>query len=314
MENNITYIVAFSGGKDSVAMVLHLLEMGVPKDRIHLHHHDVDGGGDNLWDWGGTTSYCEAFANALGLKLFFSFRKNGIDGEMLRHRSGLQPVHYQQEPGADYTVLPSKDGDSTRQKFPAVAASLMTRWCSSCVKIDVLRRVIPAMYKDGDYIVCTGERRQESANRAKYFEREEHICSTKKRRVEAWRPIIDWQEQEVWAIMERWRIQPHPCYELGYPRCSCQICIFGSENIWASNSELADEKIRYIEHRERLFGFTLYNGMTIREKVNKGKSFLKPDKVARWASEAMDRFVSPIFVENWVLPQGAFINEKAGSV
>lgn len=52
-----THLVAFSGGKDSVAMVLYLLEMGVPKENIHLHHHDVDGGGENLWDWGGTSSY-----------------------------------------------------------------------------------------------------------------------------------------------------------------------------------------------------------------------------------------------------------------
>lgn len=310
----MTYIVAFSGGKDSVAMVLHLLEIGVPKDKIHLHHHDVDGGGENLWDWGGTTSYCEAFADALGLELFFSYRKGGIDQEMLRYRSGLQPVHYQSESGKEYKVLPSKQGDSTRGKFPAVAASLMTRWCSSCVKIDVLRRVIPAMYKEGDFMVCTGERRQESANRAKYFEREEHICSSKKRNVQAWRPVIDWQESDVWAIIERWKIQPHPCYELGYPRCSCQICIFGSENIWASNMELSAEKIRYVRAREMQFGFTLYNGMTIYEKAAKGKSFLKKENVDKWAHEAMYKFESPIFVQNWKLPQGAFIQEKAGSV
>lgn len=310
----MVYLVAFSGGKDSVAMVLHLLESGVAKESIHLHHHDVDGGGDNLWDWGGTTSYCQAFADALGLQLFFSFRKGGIDTEMLRQNAGLQDVHYQQSPGADFTVLPSKEGNSTRLKFPAITASLMTRWCSSCVKIDVLRRVIPALYREGNFTVCTGERREESTNRAKYFEREEHICSSKKRFVEAWRPVIDWTEKEVWAIMERWKIQPHPCYELGYPRCSCQICIFGSENIWAANSQLADEKIRYIEHREKLFGFTLFNGIGIREKVNRGKSFLKPEKIERWANEAMQRFVSPIFVEKFTLPQGAFASERAGSL
>lgn len=310
----MTYIVAFSGGKDSVAMVLHLLEIGVQKERIHLHHHDVDGGGENLWDWGGTASYCRAFANAFGLKLFFSYRNGGIDAEMLRYKSGLQDVYYQPFQGEGYVILTSKDGNTTRQKFPAIAASLSTRWCSSCVKIDVLRRVIPVMYPEGEFIVCTGERREESANRAKYFEREVHICTTKKRKVEAWRPVIDWTEREVWGIIERWKVQPHPCYELGYPRCSCQICIFGSENIWASNAQLADEKIRYIEAREAQFGFTLFNGIRIRDKVNKGKSFLKPEKVERWASEALHRFISPIFVENWTTPQGAFIRESAGSV
>lgn len=310
----MTYIVAFSGGKDSVAMVLHLLETGVKPEQIHLHHHDVDGGGENLWDWGGTTSYCEAFAKAFGLELFFSYRKGGIDAEMNRENSGLQDVHFQKETGGEYWVLASKQGNTTRRKFPAVTASLMTRWCSSCVKIDVMRRVIPVMYPEGDYTVCSGERREESANRAKYFEREEHTCNNRKRNVESWRPVIDWSEQEVWKIMEKYKVQPHPCYELGYGRCSCQICIFGSENIWASNYQLSPEKIDYIEQRETQFGFTLYDKIGIREKVAKGKSFLQPDKVDRWAYEAMYEFLSPIITEQWALPQGAFMREKAGSV
>ena len=310
----MTYLVAFSGGKDSVAMVLHLLESGVKPEQIHLHHHDVDGGGENLWDWGGTTSYCEAFAKAMGLQLFFSYRKGGIDAEMSRENSGLQDVHYQREAGGDYWVLGSKEGNSTRRKFPAVAASLMTRWCSACVKIDVLRRVIPAMYPEGEYTVCSGERRQESANRAKYFEREEHTCNSKKRKVEAWRPVINWSEAEVWAIMERHKIQPHPCYELGYSRCSCQICIFGSANVWASNYALSPEKIHYIQEREAAFGFTLYNGQGIMQKVLSGRSFITVDQAVRWADEAMEKFVSPIIVNNWTLPQGALSHERAGSV
>lgn len=35
--------VAFSGGKDSVASVLHLLDLGINPSRIELHHHRVDG-------------------------------------------------------------------------------------------------------------------------------------------------------------------------------------------------------------------------------------------------------------------------------
>lgn len=36
-------IVACSGGKDSLASLLHLLDIGIPKERIELWHHDVDG-------------------------------------------------------------------------------------------------------------------------------------------------------------------------------------------------------------------------------------------------------------------------------
>lgn len=308
-----TYIVAFSGGKDSIAMVLHLLEQGISKEQIHLHHHDVDGGGANLWDWGGTTSYCIAFAQAMGLKLFFSYRKGGIDAEIMRCNSGLQDVHYQPEPDSDFITLGSKPGNNTRLKFPAISASLQTRWCSSCVKIDVLRRVIPAMYKEGKYIVCTGERRQESANRAKYNEFEPHPCDIKKRMVFGWRPILDKTEQWVWEIIERWKIQPHPCYMLGYSRCSCQICIFGSDNIWASNFDLSPEKLSYIRSREIQLNFTLYPNMDIFEKSARGKSFIKTENRIRWKREALEEFTSPIFVENWILPQGAFGRDSAGA-
>ena len=40
-------IVLFSGGKDSVAAYFRLLELGVPKEKIELWHHDIDGGHPN---------------------------------------------------------------------------------------------------------------------------------------------------------------------------------------------------------------------------------------------------------------------------
>ena len=36
-------ITAFSGGKDSVACVLSLLDAGAPRERMELWHHEVDG-------------------------------------------------------------------------------------------------------------------------------------------------------------------------------------------------------------------------------------------------------------------------------
>jgi tRNA(Ile)-lysidine synthase TilS/MesJ len=38
-----TVIVAFSGGKDSLAVLLHLLERGVSSDRVELWHQEIDG-------------------------------------------------------------------------------------------------------------------------------------------------------------------------------------------------------------------------------------------------------------------------------
>ena len=89
------YIVAFSGGKDSTALVLHLLELGIPKEKIELWHHDIDGGGETFMDWEITHDYCQKFADAFGVPLYFSYKEGGFKREMLRQDTLTAPMHYQ---------------------------------------------------------------------------------------------------------------------------------------------------------------------------------------------------------------------------
>lgn len=56
--------VGYSGGKDSLAALLDLLERGVPPSKIELHHHDIDGQGEKLMDWPCTHAYVKATAEA----------------------------------------------------------------------------------------------------------------------------------------------------------------------------------------------------------------------------------------------------------
>ncbi|EBE8253754.1 phosphohydrolase, partial [Salmonella enterica] len=45
-------IVCLSGGKDSIAAYLRLVDMGVDKSKVEFWHHDVDGQeGSSLMDW-----------------------------------------------------------------------------------------------------------------------------------------------------------------------------------------------------------------------------------------------------------------------
>ena len=46
-------IISYSGGKDSLALVLMALELGVLADRIELWHQHIDGepGSEGLMDW-----------------------------------------------------------------------------------------------------------------------------------------------------------------------------------------------------------------------------------------------------------------------
>lgn len=67
LESYDLIIVLFSGGKDSLAAYLKLLEWGVPKAKIELWHHNIDGEHpDRRMDWPVTQSYVEAFAKAEG--------------------------------------------------------------------------------------------------------------------------------------------------------------------------------------------------------------------------------------------------------
>jgi hypothetical protein len=123
----------------------------------------------------------------------------------------------------------------------------------------------------------------------------------------------------VWAIIEKYKVQPHPCYELGWGRCSCQLCIFSNENIWAAINEISPEKVQRIAEIEDDLSFTLYgdkkngNVNVFAAKVLKGVSFIHVAAKQRWLKEALGEFTSDIIVETWQLPAGAFSVEASGA-
>ena len=94
-------IVAFSGGKDSTACVLDLLQRGVPKEKIELWHHKIDGAANAFMDWPSTPDYCRQFAEEFGLALRFSWRQGGFLTEMLRAGTPTAPVTFETPHGVD---------------------------------------------------------------------------------------------------------------------------------------------------------------------------------------------------------------------
>ena len=327
-EQNVKVIIAFSGGKDSIAMVLRAIyEYKIPKSQIELWHHEVDGMGENFWDWKCTPSYCRAFADAMGVPLLFSYADGGILKEMYKENSFLQPVFFQQEDRGEYTKIDPRGWEkdrNTRRKFPQVVTKIETRWCSGTAKIDVMAKAInnSPRLKNANILIMTGERRAESPNRATYDEIEKYRSYTNTRKALTWRSVIDMTEQDVWDLFEKHKIQPHPCYELGWGRCSCQICIFNQANTWASCNQLDPKKIERLASIEKELGSTLFTkkekGVVIPSNiyeamVNKGQSEIDPVALERWGAEALGEFVSPIIVKEWKLPKGAFSKEQSGA-
>lgn len=311
-------IIAHSGGKDSTALLLHLLDLGVAPERIECHHHLVDGReGSTLMDWPITEAYCRAVCQALGVRLTFSWREGGFEREMLRQDSATAPVWLPDGAGG-YLRVGGQGPAGTRQKFPQVTASLSQRWCSAALKVDVFDRYVSnsPQFLGKRTLVLTGERAQESAARARYKRFEPHRADTRAslrvpRHVDHWRAVHGWDERQVWAIIERHRLVAHPAYYLGWGRCSCRPCIFGSKDQWATIRVIAPGQFRQVAEHESRFGVTIHRTRSVLELADAGTPYQTDEHWVRVANG--HEWNEPVFMDPWVLPKGAY-GESCGPV
>lgn len=314
------FIVFFSGGKDSVACALHLLERGIAPDRIELHHHIVDGmEGSDLMDWPCTEAYCQAFARAFGMRYATSWKVGGFEGEMMRNHSRTAPIAV---PGPDGKALVTggeRGTLNTRRKFPQVSANLSVRWCSSACKIEVGARYFTTHPRFGDgrkRLVITGERAEESSARASYASFERHRTDRRDgmrttRWLDHWRAVHAWTEHDIWSILERHRVTPHPAYWVGLNRASCQFCIFGGPQQWATMRFMSPQRFRRIAELESEFGTTIHRSRCVNEQADRG-TVLEGAKTA-WRDIALSRqWTLPMISPDWQLPPGAYAHGCAG--
>jgi len=302
-------IVSFSGGKDSTACVLDLLERGVERERIELWHQDVDGNGKSFMDWPVTRAYCQAFADSLGLAIRFQHKDGGFRGEMLRDNEPTAGVTIDGDDGPVALAASKQAKNGTRRKFPQVSADLSVRWCSSYLKIDVAARAITndPRLSNASVLFVTGERGEESPGRARYALVEKHRTSTKRRRVDHWRIIGDWLESDVWGIIKKWSINPHPCYYLGFSRCSCMACIFGNSDQWATVRELSPDTFKEIAEYEQEFDSTIHRTKSVITNADAGSAY-NAAMMSPWRHVAMGTSYPETFIKaaSWRLPEGAY--------
>jgi len=317
-----TIIVSFSGGKDSLACLLHLLDLGAPRDRIELWHQAVDGEPgkpkNRFMDWPVTESYCRAVATHLRLPLYFQWKVDGYEGELLRDQALTKPGRFQKPDGTIGEAGGEEGKLTTRRMFPQQSGDLSVRWCSSYVKIDVAKKALandPRFKKKGTKILMiTGERREESSGRALYAEAVEHSSTSQSRRVDQWRMILDWSEKQVWEIIEKHRIRPHPAYYTGFSRVSCLPCIFGNADQWATIREIAPRMFAKIAKYESVFGANIDRGekLPIGERAKLGESYLVKggdDATAHAYVGMQEDFLLNIHIpkgSRWELPRGAY--------
>lgn len=204
---------------------------------------------------------------------------------------------------------------ATRRKFPQCSPDLTVRWCSGYLKIDVCSAAIinQPRFRGIRTLILSGERGEESAARAKYpvFEPDRADLRNGKqftRHVDRLRPIRDWKEQQVWDIIRRYRVRVHPCYYLGWSRCSCRFCIFGNKNQFASAAYISPEPIKEIAALEKLFNCTIKRKSDILTLIASGTPYSHiTDELKSIATNY--NYDLPIILspdEEWILPAGAF--------
>lgn len=378
-------VVLISGGKDSVACYLKLIELGVPKEKIEFWHHDIDGGHPTRrMDWKCTQNYVKAQADAEGVKLRVSYRVNGFFGELYRIGAS-EPIEWidpdtgeirQCKLSSNYLKCRELKEQATeemeellkqygyRMKFPAKTGDLSRRWCSAYLKICVADTVVSNLDRLGELeelggkrhkfpakggthsgrwcsgnlkaavqdsvtanleetkhdkkiLIVSGERRGESAGRSKYNEMEIHrtnATAKAHRVVHQWRCCIDYSEKDVWELLKRHHINPHPCYRIGWNRCSCMMCIFSTPRLFAGVKELFPDAYASLRHDEEVLGFTLDNKKNLDEFIGDTPSCVCwNDKKAIHSILTGEFGTEDIYTENWNYPVGAFHGADGGS-
>lgn len=305
-------IIACSGGKDSVAALLHLLDCGAPVERMELWHHDVDGQGAAFMDWPSTTPYVRALAQHFGVPCYLSWREGGLQGEILRDAVPTAAVLCETPAG-----LVRRGGAGpigTRLRFPQVSASLSTRYCSATAKIDVADMALRAQdrFLGRRTLFVTGERAEESPNRARYTVFGPHRTDTRDsqrrcRHVDHWRPVHAWSEAAVWAILQRYGVIPALPYQLGFGRLSCALCVFMSVDQAATLRHIMPERFAALAALEQRFGCTMKRECGLHQYADRGvvyaETLARPDLVAR----ALDhQWHGSVVTSRWRMPAGAF--------
>ena len=329
LEDYDLIVVLISGGKDSVACYLKLLELGVPKEKIEFWHHDIDGGHPSRrMDWRCTQNYVKALADAEGVKLRVSYRVNGFFGELYRIGAS-EPIEWidpdtgqvrQCKLSSNYLKCKELKAENFPSSFTAKGGTHSGRWCSGNLKAAVQDSVTANLEETKNnkkILIVSGERRGESAGRSKYNELEIHRTNAEAkahRIVHQWRAVIDYSEKDVWELLKRHHINPHPCYRIGWNRCSCAMCIFSTPRLFAGFKELFPDEFAELRHDEEVLGFTLDNKKNLDEFVGCAESCVCWDDKDAIHSILTGEFgTDDIYVETWNYPAGAFHGADGGS-
>jgi len=264
-------VVSTSGGKDSQAMMDHVVRMAEAanvKDRVVAVHADL-----GRVEWKGTKELAAEQAEAYGIPFTVVSRIGTISNGVSKCGT---PLYVKGEARGDLlSQVEKRDAQLKAQgKVAPPWFSAAARYCTADFKRGPIGGYFTAVAKawkatTGEsrpcrILDCIGLRAQESPARAKK-ENLKVKTSTKGQHVVSWLPIQDWSEDKVWATIKESGVKSHYAYDLGMPRLSCVFCCFAPKGALMiagkANPELLDEYIAV----EKSTGFTFKNDLSLEE-------------------------------------------------
>lgn len=199
-----TFIIAYSGGKDSTATLLWALD-NLPRERVRVIHNPA-----GLADPPEVIDYITYIENELGVAV-----------KRVQAGDRALPVIKTRKPRQDWEKAHTLfDMVRLRSMWPGARY----RYCNV-----FLKQWPTALYlQEHDRpILITGQRADESKARMGlpvFSEKGSSQSMPKKWDYSIYRPILDWSERDVWQLLRSRHILPNPVYNY-QSRCGCWCCI-----------------------------------------------------------------------------------------
>lgn len=229
IESGALFVANHSGGKDSQAMLIRLLEV-IPRAQIVVVHASL-----GPMEWPGALELAQEQAEAAGLPFIVAKAQKTLF-DMVERRFASRPE------------VPSWPSASTRQ-------------CTSDLKRGPIQREVRAYAKANRFRVivnCLGLRAEESPGRAKRKTFSRMAISNSVLTWHEWLPVHDLLTQEVFNTIITANLKPHYAYALGNNRLSCVFCIMASKGDLATGARHHPDLLDAYDALEKRTGYTMH--------------------------------------------------------